>query len=86
MASKDYEYDWLEEAFNDKPSQKQSEQKRGTDPHQNDWLDDAFDESSVSKEGMGKGTKKALGCGCLVVIVLLVFLAFLFGSALSQLS
>ena len=54
-----------------------------------DWLDDPFNEKkeSVLRPGMGAGTKAALGCGCLVVVVLLVLLvAFFLVSALGILA
>lgn len=47
-----------------------------------DWLDDPFDEKKAAREqaqaATSNGTKLALGCGCLVVIVALVAMALFF--------
>ena len=41
-----------------------------------DWLDDPFDEKKAAKDEMraatSGGTKLALGCGCLIAIVVLL--------------
>ena len=43
-----------------------------------DWLDDPFDEKKAAKDaqGMSGTAKTALGCGCLLVVVLLAYAGF----------
>ena len=50
-----------------------------------DWLDDPFDEKKAAAERerarMGGGSKAAIGCGCaLVVFVVLAFFGVLLGT------
>lgn len=54
-----------------------------------DWLDDPFNDKKASQQqtGMSNGTKVALGCGCLVVLVaVVVLLMFFLVDAMSILS
>lgn len=56
-----------------------------------DWLNDPFDEKKMAEEQrqarMSSGTKVALGCGCLVVIVgIVLLLIFGFVGFMSALS
>lgn len=46
-----------------------------------DWLNDPFDEKKAAQEqveaGVSTGTKLALGCGCLVILIGVVVLVVL---------
>lgn len=48
-----------------------------------DWLDDPFDEKKAAREQVqaatSGGTKLALGCGCLIAVVVFVALIIVVG-------
>lgn len=51
----------------------------GRNKEEYDWLNDPFDEKKAARDGeqarMSGGTKAALGCGCLLAVI--VFIAML---------